>query len=100
MPVSGQDAMRFFQASGYRFLPVEAAHAVAVEELPPHHQDPFDLILVTQALVEPMHLLTHDRMVARYSDTIIHIGMDYSTLDARRAYHPAWRLLCSIRFSI
>ena len=56
MPVSSRDAMRYFQESGYRFLAVEAEHAIAVEELPLHHQDPFDPILVTQALVEPMRL--------------------------------------------
>lgn len=73
MPVSGRDAQRYFQDSGYRFLPVEPEHAVAVEELAAHHQDPFDRILVAQALVEPMRLMTHDRLVALYSDTIIKI---------------------------
>lgn len=73
MPVSGQDALRYFQASGYRFLPVEPEHAAAVEELPTHHADPFDRLLVAQAMVEPMRLMTHDPMVARYSDTIIEI---------------------------
>lgn len=73
MPISSRDAVRFFRESGYRFLTVEAEHAMAVEELPPHHQNPFDRILVAQALVEPMRLLTHDQMVARYSDTIIEI---------------------------
>jgi PIN domain nuclease of toxin-antitoxin system len=73
MPVSGHDAMRYFRDAGYRFLSVEAEHAVAVEELPGHHQDPFDRILVAQALVEPMRLMTHDPFVARYSDTIIKI---------------------------
>jgi len=73
MPVSGHDAMRYFQESGYRFLPVDAEHAVAVEDLPAHHQDPFDRILVAQALVEPMRLMTHDPLVALYSDTIIKI---------------------------
>lgn len=73
MPVSSQDAVRYFRESGYRSLPVEAEHAMAVEELPAHHQDPFDRILVAQALVEPMRLMTHDPVVARYSDTIIKI---------------------------
>jgi PIN domain nuclease of toxin-antitoxin system len=73
MPVSGQDALRYFQESGYRFLAVESEHAVAVEELPAHHQDPFDRILVAQSLVEPMRLMTHDPLMARYSDTIIKI---------------------------
>jgi len=71
MPVSSEDAVRYFQESGYRFLPMEAEHAVAVETLPAHHQDPFDRILIAQALVEPMRLMTHDPMVSRYSDTII-----------------------------
>ncbi|WP_028319703.1 type II toxin-antitoxin system VapC family toxin [Desulfobulbus elongatus] len=73
MPVSGQDAVGYFRDSGYRFLAVEAEHAVAVEELAAHHQDPFDRILVAQALVEPMRLMTHDPLVALYSDTIIKI---------------------------
>jgi PIN domain nuclease of toxin-antitoxin system len=73
MPVSGRTALGYFQDSGYRFLPVEAEHALAVEELPAHHQDPFDRILVAQALVEPMRLMTHDPLVAVYSDTIIKI---------------------------
>lgn len=71
MPVSGKDALRYFSESGYRLLPIEAEHAVAVEELPAHHYDPFDRILVAQSLVEPMRLVTHDSLVARYSDTII-----------------------------
>ena len=73
MPVSSQDAGRFFRESGYCFLPVDAEHAMAVEELPVHHHDPFDRILVAQALAEPMRLMTHDPVVARYSDTIIAI---------------------------
>ncbi|MDR2187885.1 MAG: type II toxin-antitoxin system VapC family toxin [Azonexus sp.] len=75
MPVSGADAARYFRESGYRLLAVEAEHAVAVEELPHHHQDPFDRILIAQALVEPMRLMTNDAQVARYSDTIIRLGV-------------------------
>ena len=71
MPVSGQDALRYFRESGYGFLPIEPEHAAAVEGLPQHHGDPFDRMLVAQALVEPMRLITHDATVARYSDTII-----------------------------
>lgn len=73
MPVSSQDAVRYFRESGYRFLAIEAEHAVAVEDLAAHHQDPFDRILVAQALVEPMRLMTHDPLVSLYSDTIIKI---------------------------
>lgn len=71
MPVNAQDALRYFQDAGYRMLAIAPEHAVAVEELPALHADPFDRILVAQALVEPMRLMTHDAQVARYSDTII-----------------------------
>lgn len=71
MPVSGQNALSYFRQAGYHLLAIEPEHAAAVEELPGHHQDPFDRLLVAQALVEPMRLLTHDAMVARYSDTVI-----------------------------
>jgi PIN domain nuclease of toxin-antitoxin system len=73
MPVSSREAMGYFRESGYRFLPVEAEHAAAVETLPEHHRDPFDRILVAQALIEPMRLMTHDPVVARYSDTILEV---------------------------
>ena len=73
MPVSSLDALRYFRESGYRFLPVEPEHAAAVEDLPAHHGDPFDRILIAQAIVEPMRLITHDPVVARYSDAIIEI---------------------------
>lgn len=73
MPVSATDALRWFRESGFRVLPVEPEHTVAVETLPLHHYDPFDRLLVAQALVEPMRLLTHDESVARYSDTIIKV---------------------------
>ena len=73
MPISGQDALRYFSESGYRQLPIEAEHAVAIEDLPAHHSDPFDRILVAQALIEPMRLMTHDAVVALYNDTIIKV---------------------------
>jgi len=71
MPISSQQALEFFKQSGYRILPIDAVHATVVEGLPAHHQDPFDRILVAQALSEPMRLITHDAKVALYSDTVI-----------------------------
>ncbi|MDH0425415.1 type II toxin-antitoxin system VapC family toxin [Stutzerimonas stutzeri] len=71
MPVSGHEALGYFQQAGYRLLAVEAEHAVAVGELPHHHADPFDRLLVAQARMEPMRLLTHDTLVARYGDTVM-----------------------------
>jgi len=71
MPISGRQATAWFEAAGYGLLPVSAVHAAAVEGLPPIHTDPFDRILVAQALCEPLRLLTHNRTVARYSDAIM-----------------------------
>lgn len=55
---------------GYRELAVTGAHAVAVDLLPAVHKDPFDRMLVTQAQVEGMILLTSDALVARYPGPI------------------------------
>ena len=71
MPIAAPEAYHWFLASGYRELAITAQHAVTVGSLPPIHTDPFDRILVAQALSEPMRLLTHDERIARYSDTVI-----------------------------
>lgn len=71
MPLSAVEALGHFRASGYAVLEIEAAHVLAVETLPPLHGDPFDRMLVAQALSVPLRLLTHDGRVARYSDTVI-----------------------------
>lgn len=52
--------------NGYVELPLTGEHAVAIEGLPPLHKDPFDRILVAQAMVEGVVLLTADTMVAQY----------------------------------
>ena len=58
-------------SNSFTVLPVTVEHACAVVALPWHHRDPFDRMLVAQALYEPMHLLTHDKTIAVYSDTVI-----------------------------
>jgi len=52
--------------NGYSELAVSGEHAVAVDALPPIHKDPFDRILVAQAIVESITLLTADAIVAQY----------------------------------
>ncbi|MGK9236976.1 type II toxin-antitoxin system VapC family toxin [Inquilinus limosus] len=52
--------------NGYQELPVLGAHAIAVDALPPIHKDPFDRLLVAQATVEGILLLTADATVAQY----------------------------------
>lgn len=66
MPLSGREALAAFDAAGFILLPVTAAHAAAVDDLPPLHGDPFDRMLVAQALTEPLRLLTRDARLAAY----------------------------------
>jgi len=73
MPISATEALGYFSDSGYGLLSIMPQHARMVEELPPLHADPFDRMLVAQALSEPLRLLTHDTQVAAYSDTVIRV---------------------------
>lgn len=70
-PFSGKDAVRYFDDAGYQLLPITAAHAAAIEALPMLHRDPFDRLLVAQAIHEGMQLVTSDAQVARYSPTFV-----------------------------
>ena len=47
-------------------LPVQVSHATHVYELPPHHADPFDRILIAQSQLEKMPLVTGDEEIGRY----------------------------------
>jgi len=60
------DLGRAAAAAGLVELPVCLRHAVAVRDLPMHHRDPFDRILVVQALQENLYLVTHDPVLASY----------------------------------
>ena len=56
--------------NGYVELPITGEHAVSVEALPDIHRDPFDRLLVAQALCEGVTLLTADKIVAKYPGPI------------------------------
>lgn len=56
--------------NGYCELPMTSAHAVTIPTLPPLHKDPFDRMLVAQAMVEGITLLTADKLVAQYPGPI------------------------------
>lgn len=59
--------------NGYEELAIDSRHAVATLDLPPLHKDPFDRILVAQAMVEGMTLATADEAVAHYPGTILRV---------------------------
>ena len=56
--------------TGFVELPVSSAAAAAVADLPLHHKDPFDRLLVCQAMHEPARLFTVDRQLAPYGDFV------------------------------
>jgi PIN domain nuclease of toxin-antitoxin system len=66
MPISARQAAAHFEAAGFRILDARATHIFAVEALPKVHADPFDRLIIAQARVEGMILLTSDALVARY----------------------------------
>lgn len=55
---------------GFVELPISSRAAAMVRDLPPHHQDPFDRLLVAQALSEPAQLLTADSKLQPYSELV------------------------------
>jgi PIN domain nuclease of toxin-antitoxin system len=71
MPFSGREAIDIFQAVGFALLDITALHAASVGELSLTHADPFDRLILAQAAVEPMRLITSDSKLAGYSDSII-----------------------------
>ena len=73
MPVTSAQALHAFENAGYSLLDIKPLHALRVEQLAPIHRDPFDRLLVAQALVEPMTLITRNATVARYSDAIMRV---------------------------
>lgn len=75
LPQSLESLVSDLLASGVRPLALALDHATAVGTLPPLHQDPFDRMLVSQALVEDLLLVTADPQILRYP---------VRTLDARK----------------
>ncbi len=58
-------------AAGFQPLPITWEHSRLVRDLPFHHRDPFDRMLVAQAISEPLNLLTSDTALGKYSDLVI-----------------------------
>ena len=56
--------------TGFIELSITANVAARVASLPHHHRDPFDRLLIAQAMAEPAMLLTADRLLTRYTDLV------------------------------
>lgn len=71
-------------AAGIRALAVEHVHALRVAELPAHHADPFDRLLIAQAQLERMTILSADPLFALYDVETIWAGVDEPPKPRRR----------------
>lgn len=61
-------------AQGIHALPIEHVHALRVSELPMHHRDPFDRLIIAQSQIESIPVITADRMFREYDLTIMWCG--------------------------
>lgn len=59
------------QTNGLELLPIELPHVVTLEQLPLHHKDPFDRIIVAQAIYEKLTVLGVDSQFAQYSVDVL-----------------------------
>lgn len=66
------DLREHAEQQGFRELPISGIHAAAVRDLPPHHRDPFDRMLVAQTGVEGLTLVTADHILAAYDVPVMH----------------------------
>jgi PIN domain nuclease of toxin-antitoxin system len=58
------------RTTGFTELPIHATIAARVADLPPHHRDPFDRLLVAQAMAEPARFITADAKLSAYSELV------------------------------
>lgn len=70
LEVDVQQLVTEIENSGFKELGISAKHAAAVVPLPDIHRDPFDRILIAQALCEPLRLLTADAILSGYSELV------------------------------
>ena len=65
--------LQLIPAAGMNELPVYSRHTALVAKMPHYHSDPFDRLLIAQAMSEPMHFLTTDEKLRQYSDLVIQV---------------------------
>ena len=70
MPISADIFVDACTESGFNWLDISVLHTRATSRLPPLHADPFDRLLLAQAMQEPMIFLTRDRQISAYSELV------------------------------
>lgn len=69
-----QDLRQHVRRSGVKVLPLDADHGLAVADLPMHHRDPFDRLLIAQARSERLTIVSADRRMADYDVGLVDAG--------------------------
>lgn len=74
MPLPSRNIVDDIKAQGFDWLSIMPGHAQAILDLPPHHKDPFDRLLIAQAHCEDLRIVTYDSLFTRYrADTwVVH----------------------------
>lgn len=70
-----ENLVEWIAGSGFAELPIEIGHAVASADLPWHHRDPFDRMLIAQAQLERLTLVTRDTQIAKYDLVTMDAGL-------------------------
>lgn len=65
------DLVQHHQKDGMELLPITLAHILELEQLPPHHKDPFDRLLIAQSRVESVAIVSKDAIFQHYNSQII-----------------------------
>jgi PIN domain nuclease of toxin-antitoxin system len=65
-----EDIQQLAEETGFTELPILSSHCHRITDLPWHHRDPFDRLLVAQAQAIPAYLLTTDELLEKYSDLV------------------------------
>ena len=66
-----ENIVKTYSENGIEILPVYASHILQLNSLPDHHRDPFDRILVAQALVKDMTIISKDAKIKQYPVTVV-----------------------------
>jgi PIN domain nuclease of toxin-antitoxin system len=68
-----QELFDQIEINDFQELPVWSKHTILVANLPLHHTDPFDRLLIAQAVSEPLHLVTADPQLKPYSELVLQV---------------------------
>lgn len=69
-----REVLAAIEPAGFALLDVRAVHAVGVGDLPMHHRDPFDRLLISQALAESMEFATFDDALVAYGRPVLRLS--------------------------